>query len=63
VPGGAGGAGGTAPRGPAPSYTHGYYARDNGFYQRWDAISRDRDRFQRWIQEHVMEAAALGSAS
>ena len=23
---------------------------------RWDAISRDRDSFQRWIQEHVMTA-------
>jgi glutaconate CoA-transferase, subunit A len=52
-----------APRGAAPSYSHGYYARDNGFYQRWDAISRDRERFQTWIQEHVMEAAPLGSAS
>jgi glutaconate CoA-transferase, subunit A len=50
-----------APRGAAPSYTHGYYARDNGFYREWDAISRDRDRFQGWIQEHVMGPALLGS--
>jgi glutaconate CoA-transferase subunit A len=42
-----------APRGAHPSYAHGYYARDNGFYQRWDAISRDRDDFRGWMQEHV----------
>ena len=31
------------PGGAYPSYAHGYYARDNAFYQRWDAIARDRD--------------------
>jgi glutaconate CoA-transferase, subunit A len=45
-----------APRGAAPSYAHGYYDRDNAFYQEWDAISRDRDHFRAWIQEHVLEA-------
>ena len=30
-----------------PSYAHGYYARDNAFYVAWDAIARDRERFQR----------------
>ena len=44
------------PGGAHPSYAHGYYARDNAFYVAWDAISRDRDSFQRWIQEHVMTA-------
>jgi glutaconate CoA-transferase subunit A len=43
------------PGGAHPSYAHGYYARDNAFYVAWDAISRDRDGFERWIQEHVME--------
>ena len=43
-----------APRGAAPSYTHGYYSRDNAFYLAWDDISRDRERFTRWIDEHVM---------
>jgi glutaconate CoA-transferase subunit A len=43
------------PGGAHPSYAHGYYARDNAFYVAWDAISRDRDSFQRWIQVHVME--------
>ncbi len=43
------------PGGAHPSYAHGYYARDNAFYVEWDAIARDRDTFQHWIQKHVME--------
>jgi glutaconate CoA-transferase, subunit A len=46
-----------APRGAQPSYAHGYYDRDNEFYVAWDAISRDRDTFRAWMQEHVLEAA------
>lgn len=46
-----------APRGAAPSYAHGYYDRDNAFYVAWDAISRDRDRFQAWLRDHVFESA------
>ena len=45
-----------APRGAVPSYAHGYYKRDNSFYLAWDAISRDRETFQRWIDEHVLGA-------
>jgi glutaconate CoA-transferase subunit A len=45
-----------APGGARPSYAHGYYARDNEFYKRWDSIARDRDRFFEWMNEHVMEA-------
>lgn len=41
------------PGGARPSYAHGYYQRDNAFYVAWDAISRDRGTFQRWIDEHV----------
>ena len=44
------------PGGAHPSYAHGYYARDNAFYVAWDAIARDRETFQRWIQEHVIDA-------
>ncbi len=44
------------PRGAHPSYAHGYYDRDNDFYVRWDAISRDRDSFEAWMQEHVIGA-------
>jgi glutaconate CoA-transferase subunit A len=42
-----------APHGAHPSYAHDYYDRDNGFYQRWDAISRDRERFRSWMEENV----------
>jgi glutaconate CoA-transferase subunit A len=48
-----------APRGAHPSYAHGYYDRDNGFYQRWDAISRDREEFGNWMEEHVMASAGV----
>ncbi|MDX1614983.1 MAG: CoA-transferase [Candidatus Promineifilaceae bacterium] len=36
-----------------PSYVQGYYDRDNGFYLAWDAISRDLDEVERWLQEWV----------
>lgn len=41
------------PGGAWPSYVHGRYARDNDFYLRWDAISRDRAQFTHWIERHV----------
>jgi glutaconate CoA-transferase subunit A len=47
-----------APGGARPSYAHGYYARDNAFYIAWDAISRDREQFTRWMREHVLEVSA-----
>ncbi len=43
------------PGGAHPSYAQGYYKRDNGFYKRWDAISRERDSFRAWIDEHVLK--------
>jgi glutaconate CoA-transferase subunit A len=42
------------PGGAHPSYAHGYYARDNAFYVSWDALSRDRGGFERWIHDHVI---------
>jgi glutaconate CoA-transferase subunit A len=42
-----------APNGAHPSYAHDYYDRDNGFYQRWDEISRDREGFRGWMEENV----------
>ena len=42
------------PGGAYPSYAQGHYARDNGFYQRWDSIARDRDGFLAWMQRHVL---------
>ena len=47
-----------APGGAHPSYAHGYYERDNDFYVAWDAISRDRDAFTSWLDEHVFGAVA-----
>jgi len=43
------------PGGAYPSYAHGFYARDNAFYQRWDAIARDRATFADWMQRHVLD--------
>jgi glutaconate CoA-transferase subunit A len=42
------------PRGAYPSYAAGYYARDNAFYQAWDAISRSRSTFRRWMETNVL---------
>jgi glutaconate CoA-transferase subunit A len=44
------------PRGAHPSYAHGYYQRDNGFYIAWDKIARDRDSFLAWMQLNVLKA-------
>jgi glutaconate CoA-transferase subunit A len=42
------------PGGSQPSYSLGITERDNDFYRRWDAISRDRDSFLAWMAEHVL---------
>ena len=47
-----------APGGARPSYAHGYYQRDNTFYTRWDAISRDRESFRQWIDHNVRGVGA-----
>jgi glutaconate CoA-transferase subunit A len=44
-----------SPGGARPSYAHGYYRRDNAFYNEWDTIARDRSTFQLWMQEHVLD--------
>jgi glutaconate CoA-transferase, subunit A len=44
------------PGGAHPSYTHGYYARDNASYLEWDEIAADRDRFREWMQINVLDA-------
>jgi glutaconate CoA-transferase, subunit A len=36
-----------------PSYTQGYYDRDNSFYLEWDKISQNRAGVQRWLEEWV----------
>jgi glutaconate CoA-transferase, subunit A len=46
------------PGGAHPSYAHGYSERDNAFYEAWDPISRDRDRFLAWMRDHVLDVDA-----
>jgi len=41
------------PYGAHPSYVQGYYDRDNDFYIEWDAISRDQERVEAWLEEWV----------
>jgi glutaconate CoA-transferase, subunit A len=47
------------PGGARPSYALGYYDRDNDFYVRWADISRDRDTFTAWMEEHVLREPAF----
>jgi len=36
-----------------PSYTQGYYDRDNAFYLQWEAISKDPEALEGWLKEWV----------
>jgi glutaconate CoA-transferase, subunit A len=47
-----------APGGSRPSYSLGIVDRDDDFYKFWDAISRDRDSFLAWMNEHVLSEVA-----
>ncbi len=38
-----------------PSYTQGYYDRDNTFYLDWDKISENKESVEAWLQEWVYE--------
>lgn len=51
------------PGGAHPSYTHGYYARDNAAYLDWDKVSSDRELFASWMEEHVLKASPADFAS
>ena len=44
------------PGGAHPSYALGYSSRDNDYYVAWTAISRDRERFRRWLATEVLAA-------
>jgi glutaconate CoA-transferase, subunit A len=48
------------PGGAHPSYAQGYSERDNAYYAAWDAISRERETFTRWLDEHVFATATAG---
>jgi glutaconate CoA-transferase subunit A len=43
------------PGGAYPSYTFGYYKRDNAFYKQWDGIAKDRDSFLAWMKQNVLD--------
>jgi glutaconate CoA-transferase subunit A len=45
------------PHGAHPSYAYGYYERDNAFCKNWDPISRDREKFQNWIEKYIYATA------
>jgi len=47
-----------APGGSRPSYSLGITDRDNDFYRMWDEVSRDRDAFLAWMNEHVLAEVA-----
>ena len=41
------------PKACHPSFAQGFYDRDNRFYVEWDAISRDPERLDAWLDEWV----------
>ena len=41
------------PHAAHPSYTQGYYDRDNAFYLEWDKITEKRETTQQWLDEWV----------
>src|SRR4051812_44210692 len=38
------------PGGARPSYAQDYYDRDNAAYKAWDAVSRDKAKFDEWLE-------------
>ncbi len=48
------------PGGSFPSYSHGITERDNDFYRFWDGVSRNREAFVGWMNEHVLGGVAAG---
>ena len=46
------------PNGAWPAYAADYSVPDNAFYEEWDGISRDRERFTQWMQDNVLNATA-----
>ncbi len=43
--------------GAHPSYSHGYYQRDNSIYLEWDEISKTREKFISWMNDNVINAS------
>jgi len=38
-----------------PSFTQGYYDRDNAFYLKWDEIAREKETLEAWLKEWVYD--------
>ena len=47
------------PGGSRPSYALGITERDNDFYKLWDEVSRERETFVAWMNEHVLAGQEL----
>ena len=43
------------PGGAHPSYARGYYKRDNASYIEWDKIASERNTFNTWMKENILE--------
>jgi glutaconate CoA-transferase subunit A len=43
------------PMGAHPSFTQGYYDRDNNFYRDWSAISGDKEKIAEWMTKFIYE--------
>jgi len=41
-----------------PSYTQGYYDRDNEFYLEWDRISQDANSLEKYLNEWIFEVSS-----
>ncbi len=48
------------PRACHPSYAQGYYDRDNRFYLDWDAVARDPEALDAWLDEWVHGLSSHG---
>ncbi|MFC0529031.1 CoA transferase subunit A [Phytohabitans kaempferiae] len=47
------------PGGAHPSYAHDHSDRDNNFYVAWDAVSRNRETFQGWLDDTMYGATSM----
>ena len=50
------------PGGAFPSYAQGFYPRNNAYYKKWDAISRERDTFLAWMKDNVLQSGPASFA-
>jgi len=41
-----------------PSFTQGYYDRDNDFYVKWDGVAKDPETFDAWLKEWVYDLSS-----